>query len=86
MKTFTVSYLKRFNVTVEADDLANAIKLACPWWSAQQPPDGNVLLGVTEGPHPIENGYKTKPDAPKPPSAPTPGTPVLEHLAIRRAA
>jgi hypothetical protein len=76
---YTVSYLRRINQTVRASSLAEAIAIACPWWNASQPPiDGNVLLGAVKGEVALKSGHDAM-SGPKgkPPSGPTPGTPVI---------
>jgi hypothetical protein len=83
MKTYTVSVLKRLNFTVEAESPEVAIKKVAPWWPGYPPIDGSLVLGVVEGRNPIASGHgPPRPPGGKPPSGPTPGTPVLESKVV----
>ena len=76
---YTVSVLKRVDMTVRADSMAHAIAQAAPWWNSTTPNiDGNVLLGVVKGTERVKSGHEphSGPTG-KPPSAPTPGTPTI---------
>ncbi len=76
---YTVSVLKRLDMTVRAESIADAIAQAAPWWNASQPPiDGSILLGVVKGTVRLTSGHDplSGPGG-KPPSGPTPGTPTI---------
>ena len=83
MKTYTVSILKRVDITLQADDHRHAIKLAAPWWNGFPQYDGSLVLGSIEGDKALKSGLAPDgPPPPKPPTGPTPGTPVLEKLVV----
>lgn len=83
---FTVSFLRRLNKTVLAESADEALELA-GWHHIAVPVDGDVLLGVVKGDRPVTGGHDgSGPPLGAPPTGPSPGTPVLDHLLAERAA